>query len=911
MKRIFVFVIFILAFTLASASKVDYEIPQVLIIQSYHSGFLWSDNIDSSIKSTLKGFDRNIRIKTEFLDTKRFNNDTFKENLKRMLEYKYKDSYFDVIITADNNAFEIVKELHDSVFKDIPVVFCGVNYFHPSQLGSMTNVTGVREKIVSLENFQLIKKIHKNVEKIIVLNEMTPTGKQNRINILADIREFKEDIDIEIVEDISIKELKELLSSLDKNTVVLYSIFFNDNQGDFLEYDESIMLVTEYSPVPVYVSIDFSLGYGAVGGFLSSGSLQGENAARLAIEILKGANAEKLGIIDVSPNSYYFDYEAMQKWGIKLNDIPENSMLLNYEESYFSRNKDLILRFSLIVLFLSLIIFWLITTVIKKNKLKNELLKSNESLENLKENLEVLVEERTEELVNKENKYRSVYENSGIAMITVAENDLVTMVNKKFEKLSGYSKEEVINKLKWQNFVDPSSIKKMVENRDLRYKKELPETDNYEIKLVNKKGFVLDALLNVVMVPETKEIISSITDISEKNAIQNKMKLLLEEQKAFNETKNNFYRNFIQDLNTPINSLNGMIDLIKYTEDASQVEKYLKIIRGLSSQMLYIINEMTDFQINNNNDTMAIQETRVSEFVSMILEMLIERSNIEKIYYKIDDYLKDYQYFPVDKLEKLIEIIIIKLAKNDPQIPVFLDITDDDSYIKFIFQNDNKQDKDKYIEVKSPIGKSVNNLQDISDFRFNYLIVNKLISLLNGKIEYDNSIDNQRRFVCWIKKLTAADVNDDVTEIETSNSIEKYILPKDVSDYTSRVMNKFYPLKVLIVNYCNISHFVVYKILEILNQKIDICRPEQDLLDLVDKGTYDLIIIDLSVISINNLDTIKNIRGKDNISQPYIAVNTSEKLDYALINSQLPDILNISNIALIIEAATEFKNNKM
>lgn len=883
----------------------------MLIIQSYHSGFLWSDNIDSSIKSTLKGFDRNIRIKTEFLDTKRFNNDTFKENLKRMLEYKYKDSYFDVIITADNNAFEIVKELHDSVFKDIPVVFCGVNYFHPSQLGSMTNVTGVREKIVSLENFQLIKKIHKNVEKIIVLNEMTPTGKQNRINILADIREFKEDIDIEIVEDISIKELKELLSSLDKNTVVLYSIFFNDNQGDFLEYDESIMLVTEYSPVPVYVSIDFSLGYGAVGGFLSSGSLQGENAARLAIEILKGANAEKLGIIDVSPNSYYFDYEVMQKWGIKLNDIPENSMLLNYEESYFSRNKDLILRFSLIVLFLSLIIFWLITTVIKKNKLKNELLKSNESLENLKENLEVLVEERTEELVNKENKYRSVYENSGIAMITVAENDLVTMVNKKFEKLSGYSKEEVINKLKWQNFVDPSSIKKMVENRDLRYKKELPETDNYEIKLVNKKGFVLDALLNVVMVPETKEIISSITDISEKNAIQNKMKLLLEEQKAFNETKNNFYRNFIQDLNTPINSLNGMIDLIKYTEDASQVEKYLKIIRGLSSQMLYIINEMTDFQINNNNDTMAIQETRVSEFVSMILEMLIERSNIEKIYYKIDDYLKDYQYFPVDKLEKLIEIIIIKLAKNDPQIPVFLDITDDDSYIKFIFQNDNKQDKDKYIEVKSPIGKSVNNLQDISDFRFNYLIVNKLISLLNGKIEYDNSIDNQRRFVCWIKKLTAADVNDDVTEIETSNSIEKYILPKDVSDYTSRVMNKFYPLKVLIVNYCNISHFVVYKILEILNQKIDICRPEQDLLDLVDKGTYDLIIIDLSVISINNLDTIKNIRGKDNISQPYIAVNTSEKLDYALINSQLPDILNISNIALIIEAATEFKNNKM
>ena len=36
---------------------------------------------------------------------------------------------------------------------------------------------------------------------------MTPTGKQNRINIESDIRDYKDDVEIEIVEDI-IKKTK-------------------------------------------------------------------------------------------------------------------------------------------------------------------------------------------------------------------------------------------------------------------------------------------------------------------------------------------------------------------------------------------------------------------------------------------------------------------------------------------------------------------------------------------------------------------------------------------------------------------------------------------------------------------------------------------------------------------------------
>lgn len=1042
MKKILIIITLLLTFILLNSNDISYKIPQVLVIQSYHSGFLWTDNINTSIKRTLKQYDNNTRITTEFLDTKRFTSQQFKDDLKLMLEYKYKDSAFDVVIVADNNAFEMVKELNDTVFKRTPIVFCGLNFFDLSQLGSMKNVTGVREENDFLKNFELIKKIHKNVEKIIVINDLTPTGYQNKLNINKDIRNFKDDVEIEIVEDISVAELKEKLRNLSPNTVVLYSYFFKDNQDRFLEYDESILIVAEASVVPVYITTDFSLGYGTVGGYLTSGALQGENAANLAIQILNGVKADKLNVIDVSPNNYYFDYNVLQKWGIKLSDLPANSEIINYEESYFSSHKRLILRFSFLIFVLFVIISWLIITLIRKNRLKNDLQTSNQSLINLKQNLEVIVKDRTNELeeernfirtvqdhedslvivfdeearINRANrcaitnlefdadtiegqslwqlfeddsdialiqnyienseidksnlikqfkiisykgnnlivdsaitsispkgekyfimtgtnvtekhslfmklereekKYRSVYENSGIAMVTFAESNHVTMINKKFEELSGYSRDEVINKMTWRDLVDPSSLNLIQTNKDLRIQNKIPQTDNYEIKLVNKKGFVLDVIINVVLVAETKELISTITDITAKNTVQNKMKTLLEEQKAFNEGKNNFYKNLGQDLSTPINTIHGILDLVKYSQDSKEVETYLKVLQGLTRQLSYMVNEMTNYEIAYSPKELNIQKSDLPTIIKDATNLLLSRANIAKILFTLDSSLHDEIYLAVDCLEKLLQIIIINLAKNYPDNPILISVTElDESYLKVVVKRGNLGFKDvNYTEVMCEKMEKIYKLEYISPFGFNYYVISALISLMGGKLELDNNKNSEYKFT--IKKLKKEDVKENDYHTKVVNRIESLLLPMFTNENKQINRENIYPLKVLLVNYNNVEHYALHKILDILNQKIDVCLPEQDLKEIISKTTYDVIIFDFSRMSINNLDTLKDIREMKNIYQPFIiasklchVINEYEEV-LGLINNQLPEITNIIDIAGLIQQATEFKNKKI
>lgn len=64
-------------------------------------------------------------------------------------------------------------------------------------------------------------------------------------------------------------------------------------------------------------------------------------------------------------------------------------------------------------------------------------------------------------LAESEEKYRTVFENTGTATAIIEEDMTISMVNTQLETLSGYSKREIENKMKWTDFVIPEDLEKM------------------------------------------------------------------------------------------------------------------------------------------------------------------------------------------------------------------------------------------------------------------------------------------------------------------------------------------------------------------------------------------------------------------------------------------------------------------
>jgi PAS domain S-box-containing protein len=127
-------------------------------------------------------------------------------------------------------------------------------------------------------------------------------------------------------------------------------------------------------------------------------------------------------------------------------------------------------------------------------------------------------------LVESEEKYRAIFENTGTAVVIIEGDKTISMANTQSEILSGYSKDEIENKMKWTDFIISENLKMMGEYYITRRKAgEKPSTE-YEFRLIDKKGNIKNIFLKVGMIPGSKKSIASLIDITEHKQAEERLK---------------------------------------------------------------------------------------------------------------------------------------------------------------------------------------------------------------------------------------------------------------------------------------------------------------------------------------------------------------------------------------------------
>lgn len=104
---------------------------RVFYLNSYHNGYDWSDNILSGLRQVLLEDAIEVELHVEYMDVKKFPSREVREELLRLFLRKYSGEDFDVIVGADNAAFDFLLAHKDELFPGVPMVFAGVNDFHP------------------------------------------------------------------------------------------------------------------------------------------------------------------------------------------------------------------------------------------------------------------------------------------------------------------------------------------------------------------------------------------------------------------------------------------------------------------------------------------------------------------------------------------------------------------------------------------------------------------------------------------------------------------------------------------------------------------------------------------------------------------------------------------------------------
>lgn len=373
MKYFSVISTFILVLIISSTAMAEKEKRNVLFLNSYQNGYAWSDGILDGARSVLAESGVPIDLHIEYMDTKRFYTDKYLELLHEYYSYKYREYKFSAIIVSDNNALNFMLKYHDDLFKNVPVIFCGINDFHRSMISDPTKYAGVLENPDVVSNINLALKFNRNIKNVIVISDKSVTSRAIRQQIVEASPAFKNKLNFIYWDDIPLSQILTKAQQVGKDTIFLFTPFYKGAHGELFSAQEVLEILHENTPSMIFSAWQFLLGHGIVGGKLLSGNMQGRMAAKMVVDYLKSGKFPEGKIIDAVEHKYMFDYDILKEFNIPDSIIPAGSQIINEPDYFYRLDRQVFWIIIISIIALSVILIMLLISIMQRRNVETRI----------------------------------------------------------------------------------------------------------------------------------------------------------------------------------------------------------------------------------------------------------------------------------------------------------------------------------------------------------------------------------------------------------------------------------------------------------------------------------------------------------------------------------------------------------
>ena len=380
------------------------------------------------------------------MDTKRLRDEGYLSLLRDVYAMKYAGKRFDIIFSLDDDALLFLLEHGQSIFKDIPVVFCGVNGLKPGMLDQAPLFTGVVETMHVERTLNTGLKLYPQAERIFVVTDRSTTGASNRAifeEMALSGRIGRPFVFLDEGHGLDLTELIDKLRGSPRPSLVYYSDFFQDKYGHAVNPESVMPLVSENAPGPVLVHGGMYLGLGALGGWINSGFYQGSTAAGLALRIWAGEAPSSIAVVGEDVNSVTLDYQVLKRWGIDpaAVKISEQVNFINEPETQWHGYGLYLITALAFIILEGLLILWLLHLLRQQRLLRNQAIQS-------------------------EARFRGLFDRTPIPLCYTLNDGRFVDVNQAFTEVLGYTVEDLPALDDWwlKAYPDPRYRKSVMES---------------------------------------------------------------------------------------------------------------------------------------------------------------------------------------------------------------------------------------------------------------------------------------------------------------------------------------------------------------------------------------------------------------------------------------------------------------
>jgi PAS domain S-box-containing protein len=315
----------------------------------------------------------------DILDVSFATEETEQRRLADFFRSKYERDNIDVVIPVTRTPLEFILRYQDIMFPGIPIVFCLHSERELHRLDRGSDITGVAVTVDIAGTIDLARNLQPGLRRLAVVAGTGPLD----LSMTSLAREiFKKDFQGQLewidLTGLHMHELLERVSRLPESTAILYLNLQQDGSGRSYVPAEAMQLVSKLANAPLYNLIDTALGYGSVGGRLTTIEAYGREAAVIVLRVLSGEKTASIEPVVMSDNPPMFDWRELKRWGMNESSLPPGSIVRFRETSLWEVHRWWVIGIFSFICLQTLLIALLLNNIDKRKRADANLKRAQE-----------------------------------------------------------------------------------------------------------------------------------------------------------------------------------------------------------------------------------------------------------------------------------------------------------------------------------------------------------------------------------------------------------------------------------------------------------------------------------------------------------------------------------------------------
>jgi PAS domain S-box-containing protein len=269
----------------------------------------------------------------------------YAEFIAAYLTGKYQGVKLDAIYVTDDAAMRFALSRLPALFPNVPVFFSGVNDYDTRYRLDQAHVTGVFERKEIGPNLKLMRRLDPDLRSLLVVGDDSETDQAIRREVLAELEQHPK-LQVRFLSDDHIETLIPALRNSPERFVCLATLgAVKDAAGRTLTLPEIVAAIVRARPFVIFSMEDAYLMDGVLGGFVTSGLIQGDAAADMILQYWSGTPITAIPPIEISPNQYMFDARELERTGLELPpEVSRQAVILHRRTTFHERHLTAIVR---------------------------------------------------------------------------------------------------------------------------------------------------------------------------------------------------------------------------------------------------------------------------------------------------------------------------------------------------------------------------------------------------------------------------------------------------------------------------------------------------------------------------------------------------------------------------------------